>query len=95
MSEFGERRTIISIRDTVKNHKQLIPGLLSAHAQTGCDTVPMMYSIGKKKAINVAKKSSLFYLGQKHATEEQYQSQLKQFVAECYGAKYESSTKNR
>ena len=95
MSEFSERRTITSIRDTAKNHMQLIPGLLSAHALTGCDTLPMMHGIGKKKAINITKKSSLFYLGQRHATEEQYQSQSKQFIAECYVAKYESSTKNR
>ena len=57
MPSFSEARSIISIRDTVKTHKQLIPNTLSAHALTGCDTVPMMYGIGKKKAISVAKKS--------------------------------------
>ena len=50
MSEFSKRRTIISIRDTVKNHKQLTPGLLSVHALTGRDTVPMMHDIGKKES---------------------------------------------
>ena len=57
MPAFSEAGSIISIRDTVKTHKQLNPNIPSAHALTGCDTVPMMYGIGKKKAISVAKKS--------------------------------------
>ena len=92
LAEFSEGKSIISINDSVKTHNQLIPDSLSVHALTGCDSVPMMYGIGKKKAINVAKKSSLSYLGQLTANEEQYLQQSKQFIANCYGGKSESVT---
>ena len=95
MAEFSEGKSIISIKDSVKTHNQLIPDLLSVHALTGCDSVSMMYGIGKKKAINVAKKSILSYLGQLAANEEKYLQQSKQFIADCYGGKSESSTENR
>ena len=54
----------------------------------------MMYGIGKKKAINVSKKSPLVYLGQLNATHEQIMSEAKAFVAMCYGGKSESSSEN-
>ena len=38
-------------RETFSNH----PHLLAAHALTGCDSVPAMCGIGKKKAINALK----------------------------------------
>ena len=37
MAEFSEGKSIISIKDSVKTHNQLIPDLLSVHAPTGCD----------------------------------------------------------
>ena len=95
LAEFSEGKSIISIKDSVKTHNQLIPDSLSVHALTGCDSVSMMYGIGKKKAINVAKMSSLSYLRQLTANEEQYLQQSKQFIANCYGGKSESSTENR
>ena len=95
MADFNEKKSITSIRDSVENHRQLIPNLLYVHALTGCDTVPMLYGIGKKKAINIAKKLPLSYLGQEDASDEQYLSESKRFIAACYGAKCESSSKNR
>ena len=50
MAEFSEGKSIISIKDSVKTHNQLIPDLLSVHALTGCDSVSMMYGIGMKKS---------------------------------------------
>ena len=54
MANFTEDKYIISIKDTVKKHKVLIPGLLSAHTTLGCDTIPVYYGIGEKKAFNAA-----------------------------------------
>ena len=41
MANFKEVKNIISIKDTVKKHKVLIPGLLSLHAISDCDTAPI------------------------------------------------------
>ena len=95
MADFSEKNRIISINESVENNKLLIPSLLSLHALTGCDTVAMLYGIGKKKAINIAKKYPLSYLGQECASPDQYLSESKKFIAACYGAKFESSSKNR
>lgn len=44
----------ISIRNTVDSlQEDVISNLLAAHALSGCDTVPQMFSIGKKKVIKV------------------------------------------
>ena len=95
MVDFTEDKNIISIKDTVKKHTVLIPRLLSALAISGCDTVPMYYGIGKRKAFNVAGKLKLSFLGQLEATEYQYLSESRKFVAACYSAKNETSSKNR
>ena len=68
MAGFMEGKNIISIKDAVKKHKVLIPGLLSVHATSGCDTVPMYYGTGKKEAINITGKLKLSFLGQVEAT---------------------------
>lgn len=54
MANFTEDKYIISIKDTVKKHRVLIPGLLSAHTTLDCDTIPVYYGIGEKKAFNAA-----------------------------------------
>ena len=95
MTDFTEGKNIISINDTVKKHKPLIPELLSVHALSGCDTVPMYFGIGKKKALKVAATLKLSFLGEIDATEDQYLSESRKFIAACYSAKYESSSKNR
>ena len=38
LAEFSEGKSIISIKDSVKTHNQLIPDSLSVHALTGCDS---------------------------------------------------------
>ena len=59
MADFTEGKNIISVKDTVKKHKVLISGLLSVHAKSGCDTVPINYGIGRKKVLDVAGKVKL------------------------------------
>ena len=41
MTHYTERKNIISIKDTVKTHKVLIPELLYIHAKLGCGTAPI------------------------------------------------------
>ena len=72
MADFKEWKNIISIKDIVKKHKVLIPGVSSAHAISDCDIAPIYYGIGKKKALNIAGKFKLLFLGQAEANEDQY-----------------------
>ena len=39
----------ISINETGKTHKSIVPSTLAAHALADCDSVPKFYAIGKKK----------------------------------------------
>ena len=95
MEGLSEGKSLISIKQTVQHHRDLIPSLLSTHALSSCETVPMMFGIGKKKAIGASVKSSFVYLGQPNATNEQILSEAKRFIAICYGGKSESSSDNR
>ena len=90
MEGFSEEKSLISIKQTVHHHRDLIPSLLSTHALSGCDTVPMMFGIGKKKAMGASRKSPS--LLQPNATNEQILSEAKRFMATCYGDKCESSS---
>ena len=46
-------RAVIDIDATVQENLSIIPGLLVAHALTGCDTVASHYGIGKGIALQV------------------------------------------
>ena len=48
-----KERTVIDIDATVEKNFSIIPGLLAAHALTGCDTVASYYGIGKGTALKV------------------------------------------
>ena len=63
LEDFSADKTLISISKSVAENTSLIPSLLSAHALTGCDTVPIMFGIGKTKLINIVKTFPLKYLG--------------------------------
>ena len=95
MVDFTKGQSIISIKDTVKKHKVLIPGLILVFDILGCDNVAMYYRIAKNKALNIAAKLELSVFGQEEATEDQSLSESRRFVAACHGAKNESSSKNR
>ena len=56
MENFNPDKTLIIIRRTVEKNKEFAPSLIPLHALTGCDTVPMLYGIGKAKALAVLKK---------------------------------------
>ena len=85
LEDFHTDKNIISIRKSVEKNDSLISSLLSAHALTGCDTVPMMFGVGKGKMIKVLQRFPLTYLGNVDATEHDYINEGKLFVAKCYG----------
>ena len=47
MENFNPDKTVISIRQTVEQDRDLVPSLIPLHALTGCDTVPKLYGIGR------------------------------------------------
>ena len=55
LEDFSADKTLISISKSIAENTSPIPSLLSAHALTGCDTIPMMFGIGKTKLINIVK----------------------------------------
>ena len=45
------QRGVIDIDVTVEKNRSIIPGLLTAHALSGCDTVASYYGISKRKVL--------------------------------------------
>ena len=54
-------------------------------ALSGCDTVPVMFNIGKVKCINVAKKNLFQHLGKVLNDESKRDEEGKHFTVKCYG----------
>lgn len=57
MERTSAKRTVCNIGETVRKHiKHIVPGLLAAHALTGCDTTACMWGVGKSTVINTLTK---------------------------------------
>ena len=69
--------------------------LIGLHAISGCDTVPMLFGIGKIKALNTLATNSLNLMGKRDAGINDVMLESKKFVAACYGEKEVGSSKNR
>ena len=87
MKGFSKDTNLISIPKTVENHAEIMPYLPACHILTGCDTVPQMFRIGKKKALAAGKQIPLEKFMQRYSTEAEYMPEAKRFVAACYGCK--------
>ena len=46
--DFKEGKNVISFKDYVEKHIDIIPQIMSMDAMTGCDSVPMMYGESPK-----------------------------------------------
>ena len=92
----GERK-VISIREATEKHKSNIESLVALHALSGCDTVPQMSGIGKKKALNsLMKGNSLILLGNTEEPFDLIVDECCKFISACYGAeKYSTITNAR
>ena len=86
---------LISINNTVEVHKLEIPSLIGLHALSGCDTVPMMFGIGKSKAMKSVRDAPLILLGEKDADIEEVMQEAFAFVSRCYGQYNHGSSENR
>ena len=80
MQDFKEEKNMISIRQTVKKHPDLVKQLIAIHAVSGCDTVPSMFGIGKVKCLNVAKRHPFECIGKPEADLESILREGKTFV---------------
>ena len=49
MDPFSGRSKLISIENSVNAKQHIMPSLVALHAISGCDTVPMMFGIGRVK----------------------------------------------
>ena len=94
MKDFSDGNKIISIKKTVEKHSDIVPSLTAVHAISGCDTVPGMFNIGKKKALSVLKKMHLNLFGRIESETDVLQ-EGKLFVSKLYGMKDSSSSNNR
>jgi len=90
MTSHIEGKSFLDIKASVETHKQVIPGLLAAHALTGCDTVPSPHGIGKMTALKVLRSQKcglnqvgLVQHGQPLTIAAKKQSLA--FVLACYG----------
>ena len=64
-----QQRSTIDIKATVEKHHAIVPGLLAAHALSGCATVPTYFRIGKGTVLKIldAAPDSLTMLGSLNA----------------------------
>ena len=69
-----------------------MPHILGIHALSGCETVPAMSGIRKGRALNAARKVPLSLFMNEDSNVDDYMSEAKQFIAECYGSNGLSSS---
>ena len=81
-----QQRSTIDIKATVEKHHAIVPGLLAAHALSGCDTVPTYLGIGKCTVLKIlnAAFDSLTMLGSINAPLSEVVHQSTKFIASCY-----------
>jgi len=91
----NDRDKLIGINKTVETHKGVIPSLIGLHALSGCDTVPMMFGIGKSKALKAVNEVPLNFIGNKDSDIGYIIQEGFGFVAQCYGQSNKGSSENR
>ena len=95
MDPFSGGSKLISIKKSVNAKQHIMPSLVALHAISGCDTVPIMFGIGKVKSLKVVEKVPLVHIGEVNAELEEVIDEGKRFVAKCYCQVETSSSKNR
>ena len=59
MDTFTDDNKLISINKPVAANENMIPSLISLHALSGCNSMPMMFDLGKSKALKAVSKVPL------------------------------------
>ena len=93
MDPFSGVRKLINIKKSVNAKQHIMQSLVALHAISGCDTVSMMFGIGKVKSLKVVEKVPLVHIGEVNAELEEVIDEGKRFVAKCYGQVETSSSK--
>ncbi|MES9884040.1 MAG: hypothetical protein ABW185_24600 [Sedimenticola sp.] len=88
-------RTLIDIQKTVRQHKEIIPSLISAHALSGCDTVAYLYGIGKGTVLKKLKSHTLNKVGRLDADMTDILQEATTFISACYGQQSEDMSDAR
>ena len=71
MDPFSGGSKLISIKRSVNAKQHIMPSLVALHAISGCDTIPMMFGIGKVKSLKVVEKVPLVHTGEVNAEVEE------------------------
>ena len=53
MEAFASNRSVVDINKPAIKNAEIVPSLIAAHALSGCDSVPKMLGIVKKKIVSV------------------------------------------
>ena len=53
MEASASNRSMVDINKTAKKNAEIVPSLIATHALSGCDSVPKIFGIGKKKIVSV------------------------------------------
>ena len=86
---------LININKSVEYNRETIPSLVALHALTGCDSVLMMFGIGKAKGLKAVKATPLKCIGKKSCAIKDVVNEGFKFVASRYGRNDTDPSKNR
>ena len=89
---FASNRSIVDINKTARRSAEIVLSLIAAHTLSGCDNVPKMFGIGKKKIVSILQQG--FHLQKLVGIQSEKTSIIEEcskFVAACYGFKDESN----
>ena len=95
MDDFKDTNKIIDIGKTVKKHTDIMPSITAVHAISGCDSVPGIFNIGKRKALSKVRNMPLRLIGKIESQKNDVLQEGKLFVSTLYSMKDTSSSKNR
>ena len=62
MENFSRDEKIINLQRTVEKNVDIVPFLLPLQAISGCDSVPMLFGIGRGKTLKLSKTHHLYIL---------------------------------
>ena len=93
MEAFDTSRSLIDINEVAKKHAEIVPSLISAHALSGSDSVPKLYSIGNNIVIKHLKDQnlSLSSLGDTAVLLANVYAESIKLISSCYGVKNANS----
>ena len=95
MEDFKDTNKIIDIGKTVKKQTDIMPSITAVRAISGCDSVPRLFNIGKRKALSKVRNMPLRFTGKIESHKNDVLQEGKSFVSTLYGMKDTSSSKNR